>query len=116
MKTSFRKQPPQIISYRDYIYFSQPYFQYEFETCLIQQNFLFITNDKFVEITIEIFNKHAPLKHKYIRANQSPFMTKELQKAIMHRSKLPNREKRTKSDTDFVEYKKQRNLCTYLLK
>ena len=116
MKTCFRKQPPKIISYRDYKHFSQPYFRYELEIALIQHNFLFIPNDKFVEITMELFNKHVPLKHKYIRANQSPFMTKELQKAIMHRSKLRNRANRTKSEADLLEYKKQRNLCTFLLR
>ena len=65
MKTCFRKQPPKIISYRDYKHFSQPYFRYELEIALIQHNFLFIPNDKFVEITMELFNKHVPLKHKY---------------------------------------------------
>ena len=116
MKTCFRKQPPKIISYIDYKHFSQPYFQYELEIALIQHNFLFIPNDKFVEITVELFNKHVPLKHKYIRANQSPFMTKVLQKAIMHRPKLRNRANRTKSEADLLEYKKQRNLCTFLLR
>ena len=43
-------------------------------------------------------------------------MTKELQKAIMHRSKLRNRANRTKSEADLLEYKKQRNLCTFLLR
>ena len=64
MKTCFRKQPPKIISYRDYKHFSQPYFRYELEIAHIQHNFLFIPNDKFVEITMELFNKHVPLKHK----------------------------------------------------
>ena len=62
MKTCFRKQPANIISYRDYKHFSQPYFRYELEIALIQHNFLFIPNDKFVEITMELFNKHVPLK------------------------------------------------------
>ena len=38
-----------------------------------------------------IFNKHAPIKRKYIRANEAPFMTKDLHKAIMKRSKLRNK-------------------------
>ena len=65
---------------------------------------------------MELFNKHVPLKHKYIRDNQNPFMTKELQKPIMHRSKLRNRANRTKHEADLLGYKKQRNLCTFLLR
>ena len=40
------------------------------------------------ELTLEAFIKHVPLKKKYLRANYSKFVTKELNKAIMLRSKL----------------------------
>ena len=39
---------------------------------------------------IESLKKHAPLKRKYLRANYSNFITKELIKATMQRSKLCN--------------------------
>ena len=39
---------------------------------------------------MEILDKFAPLKKKYIRANHSKFVTKELSKPIMLRSKLRN--------------------------
>ena len=61
LKTSFKKKLPKIVSYRDY------------------KN---LWNDNF------IFNKHVPIKLKYIRANDGPFMNKELRKEIMIRSKL----------------------------
>ena len=35
-------------------------------------------------------NKHAPLKKKFLRHNNNPFMTKSLRKQIMVRSKLRN--------------------------
>ena len=35
-----------------------------------------------------IVNKHAPLKEKIVRGNNAAFMTKELRKAIMNRSRL----------------------------
>ena len=35
-----------------------------------------------------IVNKHAPLKEKIVRGNNSPFTTKELRKPIMNRSRL----------------------------
>ena len=34
---------------------------------------------------------HAPVKEKYIRYNQGPFMTNDLRKAIMNRSRLLNK-------------------------
>ena len=63
-----------------------------------------------------VIERHAPLKQKNIRANQAPFMNKELQKAIMLRSKLRNRLNKLKTEQANMEYKRQRNLCTYLLR
>ena len=39
---------------------------------------------------MSIVNKHAPLKKKLIRANNAPFMNRELSKSIMTKSKLKN--------------------------
>lgn len=38
-----------------------------------------------------IFDGHAPIKRKYTDANEAPFMTKKLHKAIVQRSKLRNK-------------------------
>ena len=65
---------------------------------------------------MEVLERHAPLKQKYIRANQAPFMNNELQKAIMLRSKLRNRLNKLKTEQANMEYKRQRNLRTYLLR
>ena len=71
---------------------------------------------QFLNIFIEILNKHAPMKQKYLRANQGRFLTKDLQKAIMKRSRLRNKFLRDKTDISREEYKKQRNICVSLLK
>ena len=42
------------------------------------------------KIFIEVLDKFAPLKKKYTRANHSKFVTKELSKTIMLKSKLRN--------------------------
>ena len=52
-------------------------------------------------------DKHAPLKKRYVRANQSPFMNKKLSKEIMKRSRLRNKFLNTKSDIDRKAYNKQ---------
>ena len=36
----------------------------------------------FKETIFCIFNKHAPIRKKHLRANEVPFMTKELHNAI----------------------------------
>ena len=52
----------------------------------------------FDAVVINTLNEYAPLKKKYLRANDGPFMTKALQEAMMHRKKIRNRY--TKSRTD----------------
>ena len=62
---------------------------------------------------MEILDKFAPLKKKYIRANYSKFVSKELSKAIMLRSKLRNQFLKTKTQESKLKYNKQRNLFKY---
>ena len=42
----------------------------------------------FQNIFIQVLNNHSPAKKKIVHLNNSPFMTKTLRKAIMHRSRL----------------------------
>ena len=65
---------------------------------------------------MQILERHAPLKRKYVRANQCPFMTKELRKAVMKRSQLRNAFNKNKLEINKMLYRKQRNLCTNLVK
>ena len=61
-------------------------------------------------------DKHAPLKKRYVRANQFPFMNKKLSKEIMKRSRLRNKCLNKKSDIDRKAYDKQRNYVASLLR
>ena len=56
------------------------------------------------------------MKRKYVRANEAPFMTKELHKAIMKRSRLRNKFLKNKNEINRNNYKVQRNYCKKLLK
>ena len=38
----------------------------------------------------QVFNKHAPLKKRVVCANEVPYMTRNLRKAIANRSRLEN--------------------------
>ena len=57
-----------------------------------------------------------PIKLKYIRANDSPFMNRELRKAMMLRSKLRNSYNKNKTSHAYLAYKNQKNYCTSLLR
>ena len=65
-------------------------------------------------MSIKLLNNHAPIKKKYKRGNQMPFVTEDLSKAIMKRSTLRNNYLKNKIDTNRMLYKKQRNYCVSL--
>ena len=63
-----------------------------------------------------IFNRHVPIKRKYICANEAPFVSKELYKTIMKISRLRNIFLEYTTDTNKKSYNTQRNLCKKLLR
>ena len=65
---------------------------------------------------MDVVNKHAPLKRRYMRVNHAEYMDKELSQAIMKRSKLRNVYLNHKSEENRLAYKKQRNFCVTLLR
>ena len=58
----------------------------------------------------------APIKKKYARGNQMPFMTKYLPKEIVIRSRLRNKYLKHKTEEDSFFYTQQRNKCVSLLR
>ena len=68
----------------------------------------------FENLFIELLNKHVPLKEKFIRANNSPFMNKTLSKAFMTRSRLRNKSLKNPISANELTYKRFRNFCTRL--
>ena len=70
----------------------------------------------FHNIFISTLEKHAPLKKRYIRANNGPYMNKTLNCAVMLRSKLRNKFLKDRSDVSRKAYNKQRNYCVALFR
>ena len=56
-----------------------------------------------------VVNKHAPLKTKIVRGNNSPCVNKNLRKEIYKRSALRNKFLKDSSDSNWQKYRKQRN-------
>ena len=118
MRKKFKKIKPRIINCRSYNNFSNEYCRKCFFNELKRETF--VNNDrgfeKFCDMSIKLLNKHAPIKMKYKRGNHMPFITKDLSKAIMKRSKLRNNYLKNKTDANRMLYKKQRNYCVSLLR
>ena len=116
LKTCYKKEPPKIISYRDFKMFSNVIFRREMISMLGCHDINNINYGIFENIFMTLIDKYVPLKCKYIRANEAPFMNKEIRKAIMTRSRLKNRFYREKTEESNIAYKIQRNKCTALLR
>ena len=93
MRKSFKKLKPRVINCRSYKHFSNELFRESLFEKLSKQTF---TNsdygfENFCNITLETLDKYAPSKAKHAGGNQIPFMTKDLSKNIMKRSRLRNK-------------------------
>ena len=80
MKIYFKKQKSSIIYYRDYKNFSNDQFKADFLNELTKGHIPISKLNVFTGTALQILGKHAPMKQKSIRANESPFMTKNLKK------------------------------------
>ena len=115
LKIFYKKQKPKIIHYRNYKTFNANLFKEELNNELLSID---NNNTELVEFTntvLSILDKHAPIKRKYIRANNFAFKTKDLRAAIMKRSKL--RQKFLKERTYDSKHlcNRERDLCVSLL-
>ena len=97
LRTSFEPLHTKIIKYRNYKIFDKDEFRFLFKKRLNDFN-----TDK---ITVDIF------KEEISEANHSRFVNKELNKAIMKRSRLCNTYLKDKTRAARIAYKKQRNVC-----
>ena len=71
--------------------------------------------NRFKTAFYSVLNKHASINVKMLRHNNNTFMTKNLRKAIMHRSKLQYRFNKCRTYENWCNYKTQRNCCVSLL-
>ena len=114
MKTHYKKQKAKTIQSRNYKYFHEQSFNFELNNELVKIDINNAELKEFSKIFLKVLDKHAPRKHKY-RANNSNFITKALQKEIMHRSRLRNKCLRERTNESKISYNKQRNICVSLL-
>ena len=114
-KSGFSKLPPKKISYRSFKNFDEKEFRDEV-VHLLENPFRPKVFTNFYSIVVSTLNKHAPCKEKILRGNNKPFMTKGLTKEIWKRSRLKNKANKTNLQSDILQYKKQRNFVTSLVR
>ena len=103
------------IKYRNYNSFDKDKFRCLFKNRLNELYTDDMTVDIFKMVFLNFLNKFAPLKKKYLRANHSRFVNKELNKVIMQRSRLHNEYLNDKIRAARIAYNKQRNVCASIL-
>lgn len=112
LKTTYKKAKPKEIVYRSLKNFDKDIFREQLRRKLEKCD----NYSLFEKYFLETYNEHAPIKKKVVRANEVPYMTKALKKAIATRSRLENRYYREKTDDSKTAYTKQRNYCSRLYK
>ena len=63
-----------------------------------------------------VLQKYAPIKKRYVRADQPSFMNSKIHKEEMRRTRLRNKFIDSKTDADRIAYNKQRNYCVSLIR
>ena len=111
LKTEFVKADPLKINYRDYKTYNLNEFNVDLKTKLSRQPLSNTDYNMFQNILNDVLEKHAPLKTKYLRGNNSAFMTKYLRKMIMNRSRSKNAYFKHKTVENWENYRKLRNDC-----
>ena len=75
MKCKFKKNDPKIIYFRCYKDFDENLFRNELKNALRETD-KELNYDYFKQAFMNILNIHAPMKKKFIRGNNAPFMNK----------------------------------------
>ena len=114
LKSEFVKGEPTVVTYRDYKNLNAENFASEVQNvmsgCPPSNYHTFSTNLR------NTLDKHAPLKHKLVRANNAPFMNTAIRKQIMLRSTAKNKFNKCKTPDNWNKYKRIRNSCVKLIR
>ncbi len=114
LKTEFVKADPIQVSYRDYKNYNSSSFNKELRYKLNSDPTSSTDYNTFQTILCQVLDKHAPVKKKCLRANNSPFMTKQLRKMIMNRSRYKNMYFKNKTVENWEKFRRLRNDCVKL--
>ena len=115
LKCYFEKAEPKVIFYRDYKNFSNETFRSIVSNRngnLQDHNVL----DSFLDACNYALDETAPIKQKYVRANNSPFMNKAISREIMKRTRIRNRFLKNRNEANRRAYNIQKNYNVTLIR
>ena len=118
LRSFYKKLSPKTISYRNKT-FDENSFLRDLDRRLIRGELYNDCEEPYNKLTqtfAEVLDSQAPLKQKKIRGNQAPFMTRELSKAIMDKSKAKNKYVKWPSRENYLLFKKVKNKLTSMNK
>ena len=116
LKTTFPKQGPTVINYRNYKKYNEIVFKNDLQQELQRIDPSDLNYSSFETAFDRVLDKHAPIKKKYVRANDKPFMTRALRKATMLRSRLRNKFNEDRTAENWNNFREQRNSCVKLFR
>ena len=117
-KIFYKKKRPKIARCRNYCNFDNKHFINEGKNSIEQeycQNHS-LEFGSFKKKVDSIVQKHASLKKRYVKANQAPFIDKNIDKHIMKTGRLRYKFLNTKSNIDRTTNITQRNLYVSLIR
>ena len=105
------------LALRKKVYRSYKTFDLEHFNIALKREFESLNDSKYNEFQTDfctVLNKHAAIKRKILRHKNNCFKTKNLRKAVMHRSKFENRFSKCHIYENWCSYKTQWNYCVSL--
>ena len=114
MKVFYNKQKLGVIQCKKYNDFSNKTFIHELESTLL--SFSQILFGTFKSIVDNILQKHAPIKNRYVRANQASLRSSKMHKEIVRKTRLRNKFIDSKTEADRIAYNKKPNYCVSLIR
>ena len=107
LKTTFPKQGPTVINYRNYKKYNENVFKNDLQQELQRIDPSDLNYSSFETAFDRVLDKHTPIKKKYVRANAKPFMTRALRKATMLRCRLCNKYNEGGTAENWNNFRKQ---------
>ena len=112
-KMTFPKSKPKEKLYRDMKNFDRDLYRAELKSELEKIDSKY---ESFEDTFTALLDIHAPMKKKILRANEKPYVTKAMRKAIMKRSELATKYRRNPTEDNLRAWKKHKNFCSNLYK
>ena len=119
-KIHVSKRTNRKIKYRSYKNFDPDQFEYELSLLPFNVSTIFqdVDDSYWVceKLITDIIDEHAPVKTRFIRHNNVPYMNGELRRAINVRNMLRRKYFDVRNNVNWERYRKQRNLIVKLRK